>query len=520
MHVDDVERLVVEGADRAQRRRRVGRERGDRAVGRRRQAVAERRHERLRRRSVARSEHARLVTLAAQLPGQSEHLRLDATRARVRLYGQTSPIRSDAAGVAHRRRRSSASTVAAGDGARDGRRQGPLGRADPIGPPVCHPRPVGQGRWPVGHGRRGSSAWSPPRASALPRRPHGARRDHDRRRGRRQRLRRARATTSSSRVRVTADELIDGRASTSPATTGRRSVVRQPLQVPAGTTKEVLARRARPVLRRGRCASTSATATGSSPPATSGCGPTDDVELRRRAPPPAWPAAASCPTQVTLASGTGRAELAPLTLDVLDLGPIGARGLRHHRRHRRRPRRRSTTSSATAVLLWVTPAVACCSTTPPARRPARRRGDPGRPATRGPGAARSASSTGRPPPGAGRRSSSRRARRRTRSTSASEMFVDPQQRSRRAGRRAAADARRRSIIALAVYGLVIGPVVYLAAAAGPPPDARLGRRSRSSPWSRPAASSSPAVATARAATRPRRRSSRRRRPAPSASPTR
>ena len=48
-----------------------GASRGDRAVGRRRQAVAERRHERLRRRPVARPQHPDLVALAAQLAGQT-----------------------------------------------------------------------------------------------------------------------------------------------------------------------------------------------------------------------------------------------------------------------------------------------------------------------------------------------------------------------------------------------------------------------------------------------------------------
>ena len=76
--VEHVELLVAQGADRAQRGRGVGRQRGDRPVGRRRQAVAERRDERFRRRAVARSEHPRLVALAAQLAGQAEHLGLHA----------------------------------------------------------------------------------------------------------------------------------------------------------------------------------------------------------------------------------------------------------------------------------------------------------------------------------------------------------------------------------------------------------------------------------------------------------
>ena len=71
VQVDHVERLVVEGADRAQRRRRVGSERGHRPVGRGRQRVAERGDEALRRRAVARSEHPRLVAPATELAGQA-----------------------------------------------------------------------------------------------------------------------------------------------------------------------------------------------------------------------------------------------------------------------------------------------------------------------------------------------------------------------------------------------------------------------------------------------------------------
>ena len=76
--VEDVELLVVESPDRAQGGRRVRRQRGDRPVGRRRQAVAERGHEGLWRRPVARTEDADLVALAAQLAGEAEHLTLHA----------------------------------------------------------------------------------------------------------------------------------------------------------------------------------------------------------------------------------------------------------------------------------------------------------------------------------------------------------------------------------------------------------------------------------------------------------
>ena len=76
--VEHVEPLVAQGADRAHRGRGVGGERRHRAVGRRRQAVAEWRDEGLGRRPVARTEHTRLVSGAPQLAGEPEHLRLHA----------------------------------------------------------------------------------------------------------------------------------------------------------------------------------------------------------------------------------------------------------------------------------------------------------------------------------------------------------------------------------------------------------------------------------------------------------
>ena len=88
-----------ERPDRPQRGRGVGRQRGDRSVGRRRQAVAERRDERLGRRAVAGPEHPRLVALAAQLPGQPQHLGLHAAR-----HGQAvGAHEADAQGPARRR---------------------------------------------------------------------------------------------------------------------------------------------------------------------------------------------------------------------------------------------------------------------------------------------------------------------------------------------------------------------------------------------------------------------------------
>ena len=80
MDVEHVELLVAQGADRAQRGRGVGRQRSDRPVRRRRQAVAERGDEWFRRWAVARAEHTRLVALAAQFAGETEDLRLDAAR--------------------------------------------------------------------------------------------------------------------------------------------------------------------------------------------------------------------------------------------------------------------------------------------------------------------------------------------------------------------------------------------------------------------------------------------------------
>ena len=78
VEVEHVELLVAQGADRAQRRGRVGGERGDRAVGRGRQAVAERGDERRRRRAVARREHAHLDAHRPQRARQAQHLALHA----------------------------------------------------------------------------------------------------------------------------------------------------------------------------------------------------------------------------------------------------------------------------------------------------------------------------------------------------------------------------------------------------------------------------------------------------------
>ena len=74
VHVEYVELLVAQDPDRAHRGGRVGGERCDGAVGRRRQAVPQRRDEAERRRTVARPEHPRLVPGAPELAGEPEHL--------------------------------------------------------------------------------------------------------------------------------------------------------------------------------------------------------------------------------------------------------------------------------------------------------------------------------------------------------------------------------------------------------------------------------------------------------------
>ena len=304
---------------------------------------------------------------------------------------------------------------------------------------------------------------------------HGPRRDDDRRRGRRQRPRRARATTLVVRVRVTADELIDGAVAVS-RDDGVRVVVRRPLQVPAGTTKELLLVAPGPRSSTRPHASTSATAIGSSPRRDLRVRIDDDVELvgvlprlvarsrraaRRRS---RWP------------SGTGRAELAPLPADVLDLGPLALR--------------RTTRSSAPATTspASTTPATHGAAAVGARRRPAapRRRHRARRP----PGAV--AARRGRLRAGRARRGPHRRRGRGRRplgrrSSSRPGRHVGPLDVRRRGVRRAASATWPRGpacacprlvplVILLAVYGLVIGPVALPRAAPGPPPDARLGRR--------------------------------------------
>ena len=79
VQVEHVELLVPQGPDGAELRRGVGRERGHRAVGGGRDAVAERRHPGVGRRPVAGPEHPRLVAAgAAATRARPEHLPLHA----------------------------------------------------------------------------------------------------------------------------------------------------------------------------------------------------------------------------------------------------------------------------------------------------------------------------------------------------------------------------------------------------------------------------------------------------------
>ncbi len=80
VQVDDVEVLVPHGPDGPQLSRRVGGDRGDRAVRRGRQAQAQRRHPRVRGWAVARRQHPHRVPLPAERPRQAEHLHLHAAR--------------------------------------------------------------------------------------------------------------------------------------------------------------------------------------------------------------------------------------------------------------------------------------------------------------------------------------------------------------------------------------------------------------------------------------------------------
>ena len=80
MEVEDVEALVAERAQRPHRTGRVGRDRRDRAVGRERHGAPERCDTGLRRRSVARRQHACVDTGCPQGAGETHHLALDPAR--------------------------------------------------------------------------------------------------------------------------------------------------------------------------------------------------------------------------------------------------------------------------------------------------------------------------------------------------------------------------------------------------------------------------------------------------------
>ena len=118
-------------------------------------------------------------------------------------------------------------------------------------------------------------------------------------------------------IRVTADELIDGEIQISRRDSG--VVVRQGIQVPAGTTKDVLLVVPGPffdgtmkvdVLDGDRAVATQNVRVRSG----------NDVELVGVLP-RLLARSDELPDQATLDSGTGRAELAALPLDVVDLGP-------------------------------------------------------------------------------------------------------------------------------------------------------------------------------------------------------
>ena len=78
VQVEHVELFLEQHPHRAQCCRRVGGQRGHRSVRRGRQAVAERGHERGRRRAVARPQHSCLDAHRAQLAGEAHHLGLHA----------------------------------------------------------------------------------------------------------------------------------------------------------------------------------------------------------------------------------------------------------------------------------------------------------------------------------------------------------------------------------------------------------------------------------------------------------
>ena len=81
MQVQDIELLVTQRPNRAQRAGEVGRNRGDRPVREGRNARAQRCDTGLGRCAVARSEHSCLVAARSQRSSQTQHLHLDTARA-------------------------------------------------------------------------------------------------------------------------------------------------------------------------------------------------------------------------------------------------------------------------------------------------------------------------------------------------------------------------------------------------------------------------------------------------------
>ena len=82
MHMQHIERLVIQHLNRPQRSRWIGSERGNGSIRRKRQRVAQRCDETCRWRTIARPEHPRLVAARTQLVGKCHHLHLHAARDR------------------------------------------------------------------------------------------------------------------------------------------------------------------------------------------------------------------------------------------------------------------------------------------------------------------------------------------------------------------------------------------------------------------------------------------------------
>ena len=88
VQMENVELLVLQNANGSQRRRRIGCQRRNRTICGRRHGIPERRHERVRRSTVAWTENPNLVTLSPQFTGQTHHLTLHPTRNREAVRAQ------------------------------------------------------------------------------------------------------------------------------------------------------------------------------------------------------------------------------------------------------------------------------------------------------------------------------------------------------------------------------------------------------------------------------------------------